>query len=747
MEKLKSPIYIRISRSYYNPKTTQYGINGTLIRDSHKRLKVGTKTLVKIEVVENKLNIEPRRGQSWKLFGNYSKNEIPRNETTQSVISLVDDDSLSIKMVESSSKEDFAKFVEMDKENFKGVGAKTAKMLFQNLGKEVFTLLRDGSDEAIAKISEFTTPVKAQALFDGYKSYGTLKYAEYFSRIGIPPHLQYRLYKYFDEKIIQIIEKNPYVLCSFGFTFREVDKIALGGLNMSVTNECRLVAAVGEIMYKHCESGGHTMINMPEHYDSLVELLDGDDEMAGEALCVAHQSERLYYNAPTDTLHQAGYFLMESVVAKWFINRVELARDEVKWEYDNVHSKIIQSLPFKANYEQQEAILESLHCPMVIVTGGAGTGKTTVTKAILDAHVELGYQTRCVALAGRAAKKLQESSGYPATTIQRLLLEDEDIYNIEKLLVVIDESSMVDIATMYKILLKIPENAKLLILGDEEQLAPVGAGLVLHEIIDKEITETKNIIKHVQLVETMRQKATTGIPDYASSVRNDQMPKQLTTGNILFVETTRDYMITEAINAYRECDLGAQIIVPTLKLARAINVQCQQEFNGGSPQLLLQNSVGKYDPTEFKLSDRVLFTENYVRKGNDDFSVANGTLGTIKSIAPKNPKHKDCIAIVETDEGHLIEVNRELLFKMDLSYAITLHKAQGTDFEHTIALITRSRVVDKSWVYTAITRAKTALTLVGSSKAMAEAIDKGSHFTKRQVFLKELILKEYANAA
>ncbi len=379
---------------------------------------------------------------------------------------------------------------------------------------------------------------------------------------------------------------------------------------------------------------------------------------------------------------------------------------------------MLGQLPFKLEEEQVTAVMKSLSNACSCIVNGAGTGKTTVLQLITRVYLSLGYQVFGMALSGRAAMTLQESINYPTKTIAGFLNNLDLIDEKEPMLVIIDEGSMVDIGQLYQIVTSIPPTARLLIVGDDGQIPPIGAGLVLSELKEAlpYYTTTLSVVK--------RQDETTGIPEYSKAIREKRLPESLSYKAISFQTVSKSDMPLYCLKEMRD---NVQVICATRKMAHQINTIVQDGVNLN----LFLFWQGK--KTYVKIDDPVIFTRN-----DSELSVQNGLLGRIVGFDEENDivyVRRDILA----DEGDDL-VSLEHFYDLELAYAITLHKAQGSQF-HTVivAIEDNPRLVDNSWIYTAATRAVEKLIIVGTQKAFTEAIVRPSAAEKRQVYLSKLI--------
>ncbi len=734
---------------YFIRVTTPYGLQ----RDGHYKFSgvfVKRKDGVNVRGVANAIvrvpiatNIEPSRGQIWEVLGaaTYSKVERHNNngvfitkeykilEPTRAVCVL------------SGSLEEFFVFVG-ENPHFQGITDRTVRKLTAHFDEnEILLMLSNGK---IQPILDVLTPQKAKAFEQGYKHYENLQYAMKFVEFGIPYKIQQKLFSYYGKDAWKLIESNPYILQTFGLSFDKTDKLALERFKIDEYERCRLNALVEYAMRRHCRKG-HTVAKLDELWSYIAEYT-GDDDITQEAIKSANSALGFYYNLDTDLAHDTSFFIMEKSAAKRLV--FLLKKDESRLFGTNVvQSTVLANAKVPLNTKQKEAISKSLSNRVFVLTGGAGTGKTTVLQSIVEGYKALGFDVFGVAISGRAAKRLHDSIQVETKTIYRFLgMDDEELCVSHKMLLVIDEASMVDIASMWDLLMKLPRESEVRIIfaGDDEQLAPIGVGLVLSELI------RSNVIPRTHLDEPHRFANETGIPVYSNEIRNGHVPLKLNYKNISFEQVSlnsKANLISRIVDLYIESDCKAQLIAPTRSIVNEVNTLAQATCNPYGKKVFLSNDSGQLEDTCLRLGDRVIFTKNDYAKG-----VQNGTLGKIIGLHDRDDK--SIIAKVRVDKVDefdkeeqevIVNVTAAMLDAIELSYAITLHKAQGSQFNTVICPIVPTPVLERSWVYTAVTRATEYVRFIGSRIVFEKAITSDTKASKRNVYFAELIEKEAFN--
>lgn len=709
--------FIRVTTAY-GLRRNQYRFLGVFVRREDSINKVSAKSYAVVELDEKNLNAEPRAGQIWEVFGYADVKLVERNGYEFAQYLFVGSEA---KMILPETTEEFISFIAKEPD-FKGIGEAKARKIFEKFGTDLFSMLNTGNVEQIEKCF---TPLIAESLVDGYRKYENLQHAMYLAKMGVPPSVQQKLFKYHKSDAIAQIKDNPYILQHFGMSFKEVDNLAIKSFDMDDYDKRRMNAIVECAMREYCKEG-HTVTLIDNLWNLVMGITKNDEHLAEECIVNAHSSLAIYFNQNTSQIHHTALFVMESVIAK----RIRYLIDQGSgWCVggDEAYSKAVSQFQFPLTEKQGEAIIESLAHHVFALTGGAGTGKTTVMKAVVDAHLSMDFKVYAVALSGRAAKRLHESIEIETQTIQRfLMIDDEDICCHDSILLVIDESSMVDVPSLYKIVMKLPKYARIIFAGDEEQLPPIGSGLVLSEIIKS------GVVPRTHLDVVRRQSGETGIPVYANEIREGVVPENLTYKNIKFINANSANIVSDIVDLYLSLCGEVQIISPTRKIAKEVNDLCQAVANPYGKKLLLINATGETEDVGIRLGDPVIFTKN-----NYEVDIQNGTLGKVVGLQDK--EDKSILAKVEIDTGRVVDIDYQLLDDMELSYAITLHKAQGSQFETVIAPVVINRLMDKSWVYTCITRATKNMYWLGSEKVLKKAIVSETKASQRNVCLSVLL--------
>ncbi|MFT6132549.1 MAG: exodeoxyribonuclease V alpha subunit [Shewanella sp.] len=706
-------IYFRVTSVYQFNKSHAYFSGVPLEKGSFK---VGSgKQIIVVKTTPDILPMEPTVGQHWCVTGKIESRKTTHgdfiitenhfNNPEKAIVTLPHDG------------ESFIRFIAKEID-FKGIGEVKARELWTTFGKKVFKLIES---KDTTRLGAVLTDKAILSLIEGYEKYANLKYSTWFSDRKIPPQIQQRLFKYHGRESVQTIEENPYVLVGFGMTFENVDNLSQGSFCIGLDDERRKIAAVEFSLKQHSAQQGHTVASHKELFP-LVKGFLKNNELTKTALAISHSKRTYWIDIENGTYHHTPLLIMERVVAKRLL-KLNAKETQLNHQFDEAFKYATQDLPFPLAEKQLDAVLTSMEHSVSCITGGAGTGKTTVLRTVLRGYNRLGYEIKAIALSGRAAKRLHESVGFETSTIAKFL-RDEPIKDDSPTIIVIDEASMLDLATMYRIIIHTDPSVRFLFVGDYNQLPPIGCGLILADIV------RSGVIPTTELDIVQRQDETTGIPEYSRLICQGKVPSELSTGNIHFHETPLDDVADVCIEIYAQDPVNSRVVAATKNTVNQINLQCQQTLNKQGDRLEF-HEFGDHYKTDLFCNDPVLFTQN-----NYEAGVQNGTLG--KLISVEQTEEHFGLVVIEGD-GSIVPLTRALLDSLQAGYCITLHKAQGSQFKRVIVPLGRSRMLDRAWLYTAITRSEEELFIVGTKKRFEQAIRSLSAHHKRQTHLAFLL--------
>lgn len=712
-------------------------LSGVPLNDKeHYKLKSG-KYLVSviIDMTQLPLPVEPQVGQQWRVVGDITYNKVDLNGYQMSQHCF--DQPTTMQCVLPESNEAFIRFISNDK-LFKMIGPSKARRIWGAIGREIFDLLKEDLCENRKRLRSCKLTDKSiDCLYEGFRRYKNLEHASWFSEIGLPMRVQQRLFRHLDDRAGRAIRENPYLLVAFGLSFEACDEIAFDHFSLPADNTLRLLAAVDRAIRDENEHG-HTYTDQKTIRPTVKKLL-GSNELVVKALRTAYDKKQFILNVTTETYHQTTVLLMELIVAKRIVklaSRINLFTDEAFSAYKSA----LQELPYNLTKKQAQAVLAALDNGIACITGGAGTGKTTVLRTALRAFNELGYSINAVALSGRATMRLHESIGFETMTIYRFLQGERQApkNNSDRLLLVIDEASMIDVPTMYQIIAHLAPSVRILLTGDPDQLPPIGYGKILDDVVKSGVVvnTTLDIVK--------RQEGSTGIPEYSRLINQGTVPKKLSVGNIKFHEVAKNDVVAKCTELYAQAPANSRVMAHSNKLVSEINTECQKVVNNSDERLEFDENGDRFF-IDYRVGDQILFTKNNYIEGYQ-----NGTLGTLENV----DRNDDVFGKVRLDDGTEIPVYRETIDSMQLGYAITLHKAQGSQFPRIIVsvrcggqIIARKKdgkrmkagIVDRAWLYTAITRAEHEIHIVGTKRDFCNIVEGGSNAHRRRSFLIQLL--------
>ncbi|MGB0833257.1 MAG: AAA family ATPase [Psychrobium sp.] len=719
--------------------TNVYQLNNNYAAFSAVPLQTGShriksaKRIIHVKTSTKKLQKAPEVGQHWLINGVPEQREVAtRNGFKIYETHFLNPEKLECTLPESA--ETFALFVSKEP-SFKGITEDTARNIWQHFQSDVYTHLENDNINAFIDI---LSPAKIKYLFAGFKKYKNLKHGKWLSEINVPLHIQQRLLKYHDEASINLIKENPYLLRTFGMSFKDTDEIAQSKFDVEQDNNKRLLSAISEALLSN-EKSGHTIAQKSDIKKRLKTILNSEKlvtkaldlilEPTSKKICIYDLERNVYQASAT--------YVKEKAIAlrfKHLLTVNTLSDLQVKM-LNQAFRHALKSVPFKLTLGQARAIYKAIRNPLCVISGGAGTGKTTVLKAVLAAYQVLNIPVHCAALSGRAAKRMHESTGYPSMTIARRLREEPIEPMSEKMVnsgvLVIDEASMIDVRTMFRLINHIHPDTRILFVGDPNQLPPIDFGLVLKDVIDSGVVPVANL----DIVK--RQKGSTGIPEYSSYVAKGAIPPELSVGNVIFHWVNEDNINNACVELYTEAPTESRITAATYKNEKGgidiLNKLCQQSTNAKSQNLEFE-WFGQRAVLPIKLNDPIIFTKNNVEMG-----IQNGSLGTLVGLASEESEFGE----VELDDsGEIIQLNQTLLESIKPAYAMSLHKAQGSQFKRVIVPVNSSRMIDRNWLYTAITRAEQEVHLVGPKSFLEAAIERQGATDKRNTALAYLLSSE-----
>ncbi|NYT64277.1 AAA family ATPase [Alcaligenaceae bacterium] len=461
---------------------------------------------------------------------------------------------------------------------------------------------------------------------------------------------------------------------------------------------------------------------------------------AEEALRLA--LERHYVVDFEGVIHALGPWSIECSLSEWLVRLATPTRPLL--EHEDVEAlmeryeraEAADGTPFTLNSAQRNAVLAASSHRLLLITGGAGVGKTTVLKCIRSMLDTSGQNVYQMALSGRAAKRMAEATGKPSMTIAGFLRNVGRHGIAENSTVVVDEASMLDVLLAYRVVGALPQAGRLILIGDPFQLPPVGPGLTLHALME---------VPQLAKVELTAVKRFSGdIAITANAVREGSLPVLRSTSDaaITFLECGPDKVSEVVLSLLLKEPENTQVLTFTKNAgpasSRILNEFCQRQLAVAAKRLVVFNDERRrLEDTGFRLGDPVLCTKNLWHMG-----LQNGSLGRMYSVNDEPLTDSEGVVSygwIQWDDGELRTVTNEVLDALELGYAITVHKAQGSQFKRVVVPVFATRNLDRTMLYTAITRATQQVLLVGDRSVAAEVVASPPSASKRWVGLPRFI--------
>lgn len=651
---------------------------------------------------------------------------------------------------------------------FKGIGRKTAEAIVDVLGEGAISKMME-DPSVLDKVPKLSKD-KASQLLDQLKEHQGLEQAMIIlNQLGFGPQLSMKIYQAYQEKTIQVIQENPFQLVKDieGIGFVRADELG-GQMGLGGSHPERIKAACFYTIENLCLQEGHTYVLLEQLIIKSMELLNQSKQSGIQETDISAQIIALAEDKgiiiEEDRAYIPSLFFAEQGLVK-SIQRVLL-----QTEYDSMfpESEFLLSLGnleerMNVQYAptQKEAIQTALMSPMLLLTGGPGTGKTTVIKGIVEIYSDLHgcsldqkdykkdepFPISLVAPTGRAAKRMTEATGLPAVTIHRLLkwngaggFDHGEDNPIGAKLLIVDEMSMVDTWIANQLFKALPEHIQVIMVGDEDQLPSVGPGQVLRDLLES------HAVPVVRLTDIYRQAEGSSIIELAHDIKKGMLPANLSapTKDRSFIRCSGtqvkevvEKVISNAIKkGYTARDV--QVLAPMYRGPAGIdqlNILLQQLFN---PKAENKREM-KFGDAVYRSGDKVLQLVN-----QPESNVYNGDIGEIVSIfyAKENTEKEDMIVI--SFDGNEVTYTKSDFNQFTHAFCCSIHKSQGSEFPIVVVPVVKSyyRMLRRNLIYTAITRSKQFLILCGEQEALLRGIENREHLS-RKTSLKMKLAKEY----
>jgi exodeoxyribonuclease V alpha subunit len=627
----------------------------------------------------------------------------------------------------------------------KGIRQATAEKIVKKFGEDSLNIIQF-KPQRLAEIKGISLE-KAYKIGQSFNDQqGIRNVIMFFQEYGISPVYSTKIYKKFGDRAIEEIKENPYKLTdeAIGLGFKIVDRFAIS-LGIEPSSKYRICSGI-KYALSQAAMNGHTCLpdNKLKEYTSR--LLEVELESIEDALVKLLLDKSVYMEKGEEynkVYIKAFHNAEISVCSKL----IELSAVEFEESLENYHD-LLEEIECEEGIilaeNQKTAIKEALVNGVTVITGGPGTGKTTIIKSIIKLLVKEGFEVALAAPTGRAAKRMTEAAGYEAKTIHRLLEigfsgdENELLFNkteanpIDTDVIIIDEMSMVDMLLMNNLLKAVSPGTRLVLVGDVDQLPSVGAGSVLKDII------VSKVIKTVRLTEIFRQAEESMIIVNAHRINKGEAPHlNLKDKDFFFMQRRFGEDIVSTIVELCSKRLPASYGYDPLKQIQVLTPMRKGTTGVTNLNIELQKSLNPPDRQKkektcrdfvLREGDRVMQIKNnynlrWEKRGlynSEGCGVFNGDLGIVQEIDDEEEK-----VVIIFDDDKTVEYDFSILDEIEPAFAVTIHKSQGSEFPVVIIPLFQGPqiLLTRNLLYTAITRAKDLVILVGQDKVLFEMIE------------------------
>lgn len=634
----------------------------------------------------------------------------------------------------------------------KGVGIALAARIVRRFKSDTFRIIEE-EPERLAEVKGISER-KAMEIADQVNAKRDLRQAMIFlQQYGISTTLAVKIYNTYGQEIYGILKENPYRMADDveGVGFRTADEIA-SRVGIRTDSDFRIRSGIQYALLQ-ASNEGHTYLPMPELTQRASNLLQIEPEYIEKHYMNLAMDRKIIMRQVDDTtqIYASSFFYMEANTAT-MLKQLNASFDVPDIEIEERLRQIEKQTKMDLDEHQVEAVKEAVRNGLLVITGGPGTGKTTTINTIIRYFELEGMDIFLAAPTGRAAKRMSETTGFEARTIHRMLelnggmegnagFEKNEQNPLETDVIIIDEMSMVDISLMYSLLKAIAAGTRLILVGDVNQLPSVGPGSVLKDIIDS------NEFHTVKLTKIFRQASTSDIVVNAHKINRGE-PVSLDNKSMDFFFLKRyeaDKIINVTLQLIKQklpkfvgaSEYDIQVLTPMRKGLLGV-----ERLNGILQMYLNPADKRKrekeHGSTIFREGDKVMQTKNNyqleweirskyglcIDKGTGIF---NGDMGIIEEINDFAET-----MTVSFDEGRMVEYPYKLLDELELAYAVTIHKSQGSEYPAVvIPLLSGPRMLmNRNLLYTAVTRAKKCVTIVGNDTTFNQMIENNSQLKR-----------------
>ena len=625
----------------------------------------------------------------------------------------------------------------------KGVGPKTAKRIVDRFGATSFDVI-ENSPELLSQIKGIT-PAKAQEISRSFRDQFGLRNVILFFGEHFGPATSMKIYKQFGNGAVELVKNNPYILCDkvYGIGFERADRLAMS-LGVAQDSPMRVEAGIQYLLNYNSAANGHVYLPLDKLAAASSKLLGCGEDAARAAIESLTAADRLVQKAFPE--HTAVYtkkaFEAETTCAVRLalLSSVNLYGTVVGAETLIDDTQEIEGIEYAP--AQRRAILSAINEPLTVITGGPGTGKTTIIKAVLRIFIQLGLKTALAAPTGRAAKRMSEATSAEAKTVHRLLemefsADDEprfyrgELTPLDYNAVIVDEVSMIDVYLFASLLKALRPGTRLILIGDSDQLPSVGAGDVLRDVI------ASKKYKVCRLERIFRQSDDSSIVANAHRINGGEYPiASGKNGDFFMLERPTPAAALAAVVELCASRLPKTYGSEVMEGVQILSCTKKGELGTVNINSVLQNTLNPpgSDKTEHKSGERVFRLGDKVMQITNDYEmvwrsadnesltgtgVFNGDIGSIVSIDTDEQ-----LVTVDFD-GRLCDYDFSSLDELEHAWAVTVHKSQGSEYPVVILPIfdPPPMLAARNLLYTAVTRAKKMVIIVGSGASVRRMVD------------------------
>ena len=630
----------------------------------------------------------------------------------------------------------------------RGIGLALAARIVRRFKADTFRIIEE-EPERLAEVKGISER-KAMEIADQVNEKRDLRQAMIFlQQYGITMNLAVKVYQQYGQEVYGIIRENPYRLADDieGVGFRTADEIAVR-VGIRMDSDFRIRSGILYVLLQ-ASTEGHTYLPEEELTRRTGQLLEvGEEQIEKQYMDLAIERKIIMKQGENQTqIYAASFYYMEANTAT-MLKQLNVSYDVPDLEIEERVRRIEKQTGMKLDEHQMTAVKEAVRNGLLIITGGPGTGKTTTINTIIKYFEMEGLDIFLAAPTGRAAKRMSETTGFEARTIHRMLelnggvdgaagFERNEQNPLETDVVIIDEMSMVDISLMHALLKAVAVGTRLILVGDVNQLPSVGPGSVLRDIIR---SHECNV---VMLTKIFRQASTSDIIVNAHKInQGEEVTLDNKSMDFFFLKRyDADVIISVVLQLIKQklpkfvdaTPYDIQVLTPMRKGllgVERLNGILQRYLNPPSPQ----KREKEHGDLLFREGDKIMQTRNnyqleweirtkYGLSVDKGTGVFNGDMGIVREINDFAET-----MTVEFDEGRMVEYPYKLLDELELAYAITIHKSQGSEYPAVVIplLSGPSMLMNRNLLYTAVTRARKCVTLVGNEVTFAQMVQNTS---------------------